>query len=105
MILIPLILSQNIFQIRWRKIQPPTPTSRYVGDAFSLSPEHFDNLSPYDIFSQFWLDEITKLIVKQTNRYSVMKKGKSVNTNVSGIEQFLGIHMMMGIFRLPVHSH
>ena len=28
-------------------------------------------------------DEITELIVEQTNRYIVMKKGKSVNTNVS----------------------
>ena len=32
-----------------------------------------------------------------------MKKGKSVNTNVSEIEQFLGIHMMMGIFHLPAY--
>ena len=51
----------------WRKIQPPTPTSQYVGDAFSLPPEDFDNLSPYEIFSQFWSDEITELIVEQTN--------------------------------------
>ena len=33
------------------------------------------------------------------------KKRKSVNTNVSEIEQFLGIHMMMGIFRLPAYSN
>ena len=68
------------------KIQPPTPTSQYVGVAFSLPPEDVDNLSFYDIFSQFWSDEITELIVEQTNRYSVMKKGKSVNTNISKIE-------------------
>ena len=48
-------------------MQPPTPTSQYVGDAFSLRREDFDNLSSYDIFSQFWSDEITKLIVEQTN--------------------------------------
>ena len=34
---------------RWPKIQPLTPTSQYVGDAFSLPPEDFDNLSPYNI--------------------------------------------------------
>ena len=33
-----------------------------------------------------------------------MKKGKSVNTNVSEIERFLGIHMM-GIFCLPAYSN
>ena len=52
---------------RWWIMQPPTPTSQYVGDAFSLPREDFDNLSSYDIFSQFWSDEITKLIVEQTN--------------------------------------
>ena len=56
---------------RWPKIQPLTPTSQYVGDAFSLPPEDFDNLSPYNIFSQFWSNEITELIVEQTDRYSV----------------------------------
>ena len=34
-----------------------------------------------------------------------MTKGKSVNTNVSEIEQYLGIHMMMGIFRQPGYSN
>ena len=86
---------------RRRKIQPPTSTGRCVGDAFSLPQEDFDNLSPYDIFSQFWSNEITE----QTNLFSVTKKRKSVNTNVSEIEQFLGIHMMMGIFRLPAYSN
>ena len=57
------------------------------------------------IFSEFWSDEITELIVEQTNQYSFMTKGKSVNTNVSEIEQYLGIHMMMGIFRLPAYSN
>ena len=43
--------------------------------------------------------------MEQTNQYSFMTKGKSVNTNVSEIEQYLGIHMMMGIFRLPAYSN
>ena len=43
--------------------------------------------------------------MKQTNRLSIMKKGKSVNTNVPEIEQFLGIHMIMGIFCLPAYSN
>ena len=30
-------------KFRWHKIQPPTPTSQYVGDAFRLPPEDFDN--------------------------------------------------------------
>ena len=54
-------------------MQPATPASQYVGNAFNLLAEDFDNLSPYDIFSQFWSDEITELIMEQTNRCTVMK--------------------------------
>ena len=56
-------------------MQPPTPTSQYVGDAFSLPREDFENLSSYDIFSQFWSDEITKLIVEQNQLIQRCEKG------------------------------
>ena len=58
----------------WRKIQPTTPTSQYVGDPSGCHQR---------ISIIHSSDEITELIVEQTNRYSVMKKVKSVNTNVS----------------------
>lgn len=40
-------------------------------------------------------------LVDQTNLYSVQKTGTSINTRVSEMEQFLGIHMMSGIIQMP----
>ena len=68
----------------------------FVSDKFSLPPENFENLSRYDIFLKFWSYDIIEIIVEQTNQYTVLKNGKSVNTNFAKIEQFLGIQMMIG---------
>lgn len=40
-------------------------------------------------------------IVEQTNLYPVQKTGTSVCTSVGEMERFLGIHIMMGIIKLP----
>ena len=37
----------------------------------------------------------------QTNLYSSLVSGKSINTNVKEMEQFLGIQMLMGIVKMP----
>ena len=68
----------------------------FVSDKFSLPPENLENLSRYDIFLKFWSDDIIEIIVEQTNQYTVLKNGKSVNTNFAKIEQFLGIQIMIG---------
>ena len=76
---------------RWRNTKPPTPSTHFQGEPFSLPPDNFEEISPYDIFTQFWSDDITELLVEQTNLYSVLKNGTSVYTNFAEIEQFLGI--------------
>ena len=81
---------------RWRNAKPPTPSTHFQGEPFSLPPDNFEEISPSDISTQFWSDDITELLVEQTNLYSVLKNGRSVDTNFAEIEQFLGIQMMMG---------
>lgn len=73
-------------------------TVEFTGAEFSVPPDNFDSLSAHDIFSTFWSNEITQLIVEQTNLYSVLKNGQSVKTIIHEMEQFLGMQMMMGIF-------
>ena len=88
---------------RWRSIKPPVSSAQFQGESFSLPPDDFEDMSPYDFFSKFWSDDITELIVGQTNLYSVLKNGRSVNTNSLEIEQFFGIQMMMGIISMPAY--
>ena len=90
---------------RWRKTKPPIPDMDFVGDQFRLPPKDFENLSPHDIFLQFWSDEIIKLTVEQTNQYGLLKKEKSVNTNFAEIEQFLGIQTIMGIVQMSAYTN
>ena len=90
---------------RWRKTKPPIPNMDFVGDQFRLPSKDFENLSPHDIFSQFWSDDIIELTVEQTNQYGFLKKGKSVNTNFAKIEQFLGIQTTMGIVQMSAYTN
>ena len=90
---------------RWRNIEPPRDQRVFTGSPFSLPPEEFDDLQPYDFFTKFWSDDMTKLLVEQTNLYSVQATGKSVNTNFAEMEQLLGIHMMMGIINMPTYHY
>ena len=41
------------------------------------------------------------MIAEQTNLYSVQNKGSSIETNAKEMEQFLGIHILMGGIELP----
>ena len=77
-----IIIEENLrkHKCRWRHVKPPSPNIEYTGAEFSVPPENFDSLSPHDIFSTFWSNEITQLIVEQTNLYSVLKNGHSVQT-------------------------
>jgi len=47
------------------------------------------------------MENITNILVDQTNLYSTQVTGASVATNTHEIEQFFGIHMLMGIMKLP----
>ena len=52
----------------------------------------------------FWTDNITNLLVEQTNLYSTQVSGTSISTSSHEIEHFLCIHVLMGIMKLPVYD-
>ena len=86
---------------RWRAGSPPKIDTTFKGEAFSRPPENFDEMNPIDFFRMFWTENITNLLVEQTNLYSVQKNGCSVKVTKEEIERFLGIHILMGIVKLP----
>lgn len=57
--------------------------------------------SPYEYFKMFITNEMIENLSEQTNLYSVQKNGVSINSNKQEIEQFLGIHLLSGIIRVP----
>ena len=58
-------------------------------------------MTPLKYFKQFWSDEITDLLVNQTNLYNVQKTGSSIHTTHAEIEQFIGIQMVMSVIKMP----
>ena len=71
----------------------------FQGNAFTL-PER-DDMTPMEYFKLIWDDEMTKNLVEETNDYSIQVSGKCINANVKEMEQFLGLHMLTPIIRLP----
>ena len=53
---------------------------------------------------QFWSDEITDLLVNQTNLYSVQKTESSINTTHAEMEQFIGIQMLIFVTKMPQYE-
>ena len=77
----------------------------YEAANFAKEKEEAEELSVLDYFKLFWSDKLQNLVVEQTNLYSVQKSGASVNTSPTEIEQFIGMHMKMGIIALPSYTH
>ncbi|XP_065055887.1 piggyBac transposable element-derived protein 2-like isoform X2 [Rhopilema esculentum] len=82
---------------RWRKMDVPQMNDEFKGN-FSEPPE---NWTPYDYFKKMFTDKTVKLIVEQTNLYSVQKTGSSINVTEDEISSFIGMHLHMGIVKLP----
>ena len=57
-------------------------------------------MCPIDFFKLFWTYNITQTLVVQANPYSVQEQGKNISTLAKEIEQFLGMHILMGIMKL-----
>ena len=85
---------------RWRKKDlPPSDES------FHLDKDNIEEIkSPLEYFRQFWPDEINDLVVEQTNLYSTQKSGTSINTTKPEMEQFIGMHLKMGLIQLPSYK-
>ena len=54
----------------WRRKYCPTCPTYVKENSFSV-PDDVAQWTPFKYFKQFWDDEITKMLVKQTNLYSV----------------------------------
>lgn len=59
--------------------------------------------SPRQYFALFFSDEIISDIVTQTNMYSVQQIGRSINVTAKDIEEFVAIHVIMGVVRMPCY--
>jgi hypothetical protein len=66
---------------------------------FSDPPNN--DLSPPNYFEKFIDNSIIENSVDQTNLYSTQKTGKSINTSVIEMCQFIGIHILAGVVRMP----
>ena len=57
-----------------------------------------------NFFKIFLNGSITQTLVDQTNLYSLQEQGKNISTCDKEIEQFLGMHILMGIMKLPDYN-
>ena len=86
---------------RWRNREPPVVNDTFSGQAFSLPPESFHELTPMWYFKQFWDEDMMNNLVEQTNLYSVQKTGTTVETTLEEMEQLIGIQMKMALVKMP----
>ncbi|KAH8025146.1 hypothetical protein HPB51_003988 [Rhipicephalus microplus] len=60
-----------------------------------------DLKTPIVIFRRLLTDDMLAILVDQTNIYSTQKYGKSVNTSVPEVEQYIGMYLEMGLVQMP----
>lgn len=60
-------------------------------------------MSPFSYFKKFFDDSLLELIVTETNRYSE-QLGKPVETNISEMQNFLAIEILMGLVSMRAYT-
>ncbi|ROL45839.1 PiggyBac transposable element-derived protein 2 [Anabarilius grahami] len=88
-------------EFSWRQRKPPATDidSSFRGPAFSPPPDEIP--SPKWYFDQFMDKSVFEHISNQSNLYAVMKNGPELKTTPSEIEQFIGLHILMTVVRMP----
>ncbi|XP_067300961.1 piggyBac transposable element-derived protein 2-like [Pseudorasbora parva] len=88
-------------EFSWRQRKPPAADidSSFRGPAFSPPPDEIP--SPKWYFDQFMDKSVFEHISHQSNLYAVMKNGPELKTTPSEIEQFIGLHILMTVVRMP----
>lgn len=79
------------------------PISSYT---YSNYHTHTESLSPFQLLQCFISKFIMKNWVSYTNKYSIIKIGSSINTNVNELYAFISVHIYMGtayLLLLPIH--
>ena len=84
---------------RWRRREPAKVNSMFTGEPLPSPPNEV--LTPMEYFKQFFDDELIAHISEQTNLYSVQTNGSSVGTTANEIEQYIGVLLIMGIYKIP----
>ncbi|XP_065069915.1 piggyBac transposable element-derived protein 3-like [Rhopilema esculentum] len=84
---------------RWRKREAAVVNSVFCGEPLPSPPNEV--LTPIEYFKNFFDDQLIGHISEQTNLYSVQKNGSSVATTADEIEQYIGILLLMGIYKIP----
>lgn len=59
------------------------------------------NLSCLDYFFKFFSNDVMTLVTEQTNLYSTQATGKSISLSENELQDFLAIHILMGIVKMP----
>jgi hypothetical protein len=90
------------YQWRNRPFTPPDNTE-FLGDTTLLDlPTAPDGqLTPYTLFKMFVTDDMLQRLADETNRYSVEKDGRSVDTTPQEIQQLIGVFFHMGLVQMP----
>lgn len=81
---------------RWRKIRPPGSIPTFT-PASDLEAKNLESLDPYELFKRYIPTDVFEKMAHQTNLYSVLQSGSSINTNSLEMEQFIGIFFWSSI--------
>ena len=76
----------------------------FHGNQFGNPSFNFYEMRPIDLFKLIWTGNITQTFVEQTNLCSVQEQGNNISTCAKEIEQFLGMHILMGMMKLPDYN-
>ena len=66
-----------------------------------LPTDRAGEVTPYGILKMFITDEMLQSVADETNRYSVEKDGRSVNTSRQELEKLIGMFYYMGLVQVP----
>lgn len=58
-------------------------------------------ITPYSLFKMFITVEMLQSVAEETNKYSVEKDGRSVNTTPLEMDQLIGMLFYMGLVQMP----
>ncbi|XP_038123402.1 piggyBac transposable element-derived protein 3-like [Cyprinodon tularosa] len=88
-------------EFSWKQRKPPAADidSSFQGPAFSTPPDKIP--SPRWYFDQFMDKSVFEHISHQSNLYAYMKSGSELKTTSAEMEQFIGLHILMTIVRMP----
>ena len=95
---LPVITEDKKHVYRWQKRDVPQGNQQFTGE---FSPPPVEKKTPLKYFTMFFPESLLRMIVDNTNLYSVQKNTKSVKTSVEEIKTYIGMQILMGIIKLP----